>query len=89
MGVLKSITSTLILRALKSNSSPKRDLHRLLASIQQRHPKLIHDVSRTLIEENEDRQEAIRQLVLSLSVVRRAHSLLSPLFSRALTENFA
>ncbi|KAI9451428.1 hypothetical protein BJY52DRAFT_1297951 [Lactarius psammicola] len=66
--VLKTITSTLILRALKTDSSSKRDLHHLLASLQQRHPELFRNVSRSFVEENEDQQEAIQQLVLSLSV---------------------
>ncbi|KAH8987299.1 hypothetical protein EDB92DRAFT_1876367 [Lactarius akahatsu] len=66
--VLKTITNALIFRALKSDSSPRGDLHHLLASFQQRHPGLFQDVSRSFIEENEDQQEAIQQLVLSLSV---------------------
>ncbi|KAH9033947.1 hypothetical protein EDB84DRAFT_1578278 [Lactarius hengduanensis] len=66
--VLKTITNALIFRALKSDSSPGGDLHHLLASFQQRHPQLFQDVSRSFIEENEDQQEAIQQLVLSLSV---------------------
>ncbi|KAH9044915.1 hypothetical protein EDB83DRAFT_2406035 [Lactarius deliciosus] len=66
--VLKTITNALIFRALKSDSSPRRDLYHLLASFQQRHPELFQDVSRSFIEENEDQQEAIQQLVLSLSV---------------------
>jgi hypothetical protein len=79
--VLKAITNTLILRALKSDSSPNKDLHRLLASLQQRHPELVQDVSRSFIEEDEDQQEAIQQLVLSLSVVRRVIHLPIPFFS--------
>ncbi|KAI9435473.1 hypothetical protein H4582DRAFT_1969649 [Lactarius indigo] len=55
--VLKTVTNALILRALQSNSSPRRDLHHLLG-----------DASRSSIEENEGQQEAIQQLVLSLSV---------------------
>lgn len=69
--VLKAITNTLILRALKSDSSLKSDLHRLLASLQQRHPELVQDVSHSLIEENEGQEDAIQKLVLSLSLVRR------------------
>ena len=78
--VMKTITNSLILCALKSDSSPTRDLHHLLASLQQRHPELVQEVSCSLIEEDEDQQEAIQQLVLSLSVVRSVYSLLSYLF---------
>ena len=81
--VLKTITNSLIHRALKSDSSPKRDLHHLLGSLQQRHPELVQDVSRSFIEEDEDQEEAIQQLVLSLSVVRRVYSLVSCPFSHA------
>ncbi|KAF8259327.1 armadillo-type protein [Lactarius quietus] len=66
--VLKTIANTLILRALKSDSSPNGDLHHLLASLQQRYPDLFQDVSHSIIEENEDQQEAIQKLVLSLSL---------------------
>lgn len=67
-GVLKAITDILVLRALETDPSSKRDLHHLLLSLQQRHPELLQDVSRSFIEENEDQQGAIKQLVLSLSV---------------------
>ncbi|KAH9054895.1 hypothetical protein EDB87DRAFT_1644309 [Lactarius vividus] len=66
--VLKTITNALISRALKADFLSRRDLHHLLASFQQRHPELFQDVSRSFIEENEGQQEAIQQLVLSLSV---------------------
>lgn len=66
--VLKTITNTMIPRALKLDSSPRGDLHRLLASLHQRHPELVQDVSRSFVEENEDQQEAIQKLVLSLSM---------------------
>ena len=83
---MKTITNSLVLCALKSDSSPTRDLHHLLASLQQRHPELVQEVSRSLIEEDEDQQEAIQQLVLSLSVVRSVYSLLSYLFFHALRQ---
>jgi hypothetical protein len=67
--VLKTITNAMIPRTLTSDSSPKGDLHRLLASLHQRHPELVQDVSRSFVEENEDQEEAIQKLVLSLSMV--------------------
>ena len=84
--MLKTIINSLIIRALKSDFSPKRDLHHLLASLRQRHPELVQDVSRSIIEEDEDQQEAVQQLILSLSVVRRVCSFLAYLFFHALQQ---
>jgi hypothetical protein len=42
-----------------------------LASLQQRHPDIVEDMSRLGIDENESQGEAIEQLLLSLSVVGR------------------
>ncbi|KAH9989552.1 hypothetical protein BJV77DRAFT_1069406 [Russula vinacea] len=66
--VLKSITTLSISAALKSNSPPTTNLHRLLASLQQRHPNIVEGVSRLGMDENEGQEEAIEHLLLSLSV---------------------
>ncbi|KAI9454082.1 hypothetical protein F5148DRAFT_1378333 [Russula earlei] len=66
--VLKSITAHSISAALESKSSPARNLHRLLACLQQRHPNIVGAMSRLSIDENEDHEEAIDHLLLSLSV---------------------
>ena len=67
--VLKSITTHSIDAALESNSLPTKSLHPLLVSLQQRHPTTIEDMSRLSIKEDEGQEEAIKQLLLSLSVV--------------------
>lgn len=66
--VLKSITTGSIGAALKSNSPPTTNLHRLLASLQQRHPDIVEGTSRLSMNENEGQEEAIEHLLLSLSV---------------------
>ena len=76
-GVLKSITTGSIGAALKSNSPPGTNLHRLLASLQQRHPDVVEGTSRLSMNENEGREEAIEHLLLSLSVVGRIRSLVA------------
>lgn len=68
--VLKSIIVHLLGRALEFNPSPTGSLHRLLSSLQQRHPDILQDSSRLVIEDDADKQEAVKQLLLSLSVVR-------------------
>ena len=70
-GVLKNITARSINAALESNSSPTGNLHRLLVSLQQRHPNVVEDVSRLGIDENEGQEASIEHLLLSLSMVRR------------------
>ena len=70
-GVLKNITSYSIGAALKSDSPPTTNLHRLLASLQQRHPNVVESMSRLNINENEGQEGAIEHLLLSLSVVGR------------------
>jgi len=74
--LLQSITTDLIDTALQCNSSPTRNLHRLLVSLQQRHPNIVQDRSRLSIDENEGQEEAIEQLLLSLSVVGKISSIL-------------
>ena len=74
--LLKSITTNLIDTALQCNSSPTRNLRRLLVSLQQRHPNIVEDGSRLSIDENEGQEEAIQQLLLSLSVVGNISSIL-------------
>jgi hypothetical protein len=75
--VLKSITTGSIGAALKSNSPPTTNLHRLLASLQQRHPDIVEGTSRLSMNENEGQEEAIEHLLLSLSVVGRISSLVA------------
>lgn len=72
--VLKSITTGSIGAALKSNSPPTTNLHRLLASLQQRHPDIVEGTSRLSMNENEGQEEDIERLLLSLSVVGRISS---------------
>lgn len=72
--VLKSITTHSINAALDSDSLPTTNLHRLMVSLQQRHPNIVEDMSRLSIDENEDQEEAIEQLLLSLSVVGKSFS---------------
>ena len=79
--VLKSITTHSIDAALESNSLPTTNLHRLLVSLQQRHPNIVEDMSRLNIDENEGQEEAIEQLLLSLSVVGKIGPILAILFS--------
>lgn len=67
--VLKSIATHSIDAALESNSLPTTNLHRLLVSLQQRHPNIVEDMSRLSADENKDQEEAIEELLLSLSVV--------------------
>jgi hypothetical protein len=67
--VLKSVTVHLLGRALELNPSPTGSLHRLLSSLQQRHPDILQDSSRQAIDDDADKQEAVQQLFLSLSVV--------------------
>ena len=43
---------------------------RLLSQLHQRHPKAMQAASQALVEEDEERRDAIEQLILSLSVVR-------------------
>jgi len=69
--ILKSITTHSINAALESNFSQTRNSHRLLVSLQQRHPNIVEDVSRLSIDENEGQEESIGKLLLSLSVVGR------------------
>jgi hypothetical protein len=45
-----------------------------MVSLQQRHPNIVEDMSRLSIDENEDQEEAIEQLLLSLSVVGKSFS---------------
>jgi len=87
--VLKSITTHSIDAALESNSLPTTNLHRLLVSLQQRHPNIVEDMSRLSIDETEGQEEAIEQLLLSLSVVGKISPILPYLFSHISTENFA
>jgi hypothetical protein len=75
--VLKSITTHSIDAALESNSLPTKNLHRLLVSLQQRHPNTVEDISRLSINENEGQEEAIEQLLLSLSVVGKITPILA------------
>jgi hypothetical protein len=75
--VLKSITTHSIDAALESNSLPTKNLHRLLVSLQQRHPNTVEDMSRLSINENEGQEEAIEQLLLSLSVVGKISPILA------------
>lgn len=86
--VLKSITTHSIDAALETNSLPTTNLHRLLASLQQRHPNVVEDMSRLSIDENEGQEGAIEQLFLSLSVVGKIRTILAYLFSHISTENF-
>ena len=69
--VLKNIAAGSISAALKSNTPPTTNLHRLLASLQQRHPDIVEGTSRLSMNENEGQEEAIEYLLLSLSVVGR------------------
>ncbi|KAI0270487.1 hypothetical protein BC834DRAFT_967272 [Gloeopeniophorella convolvens] len=68
INVLATITGQLMDRALEGSPSPTSNSHRLLVSLQQRYPTLVQDASRTIIRENEDQQDVVEQLILSLSV---------------------
>lgn len=81
-GILKNVTTRTMGVALESDSSPTRNLHSLLASLQQRHPNVVEDVLRLTMDENVGQEEAIDQLLLSLSVVGRTSSLVPDLFDR-------
>ena len=85
--VLKSIITYSIGAALKSNPPPTTNLHRLLASLQQRHPNIVEGVSRLSMDENEDQEEAIEHLLLSLSVVGRTGSVVAYFLDTIFTES--
>lgn len=87
--VLKSITTGSIGAALKSNSPPSTNLHRLLASLQQRHPDIVEGTSRLSMNENEGQEEAIEHLLLSLSVVGRISSLVAYFLDTIFAESSA
>jgi hypothetical protein len=73
-GTLKSITTHSINAALGSNFTQESNSHRLLVSLQQRHPNIVEDVSRLSIDENGGQEESIGQLLLSLSAVGKISS---------------
>ena len=64
------ITHELLLHTVAGEVSATFDSRRLLRVIQQRHPNVLSDACKRVIDDGSEKRDAVEQLILALSVVR-------------------
>ena len=72
--VARSAAVTLLHRLTEDEPSGDSalELRSLLSQLHQRHPEVVQAASKAIVEEDEDKRDAVEQLVLSISVVSRS-----------------
>ncbi|RPD60690.1 hypothetical protein L227DRAFT_501246 [Lentinus tigrinus ALCF2SS1-6] len=67
-GIARSAAAALIHRLTTEEPSSALELRSLLSQLHQRHPAAVHAASKAIIDEDEDKRNAVEQLVLSISL---------------------